>query len=129
MIETAADRRAHLDGVRPALYLAVHALLDVVGPDLEAVLRGEGEVRQRVLSGVLEQPSRSGIDGGDLLDGAPEPGVRVGRDEPDPRDPVAPRVPEEAAPRVERLDVDVVEVHVAARPVVAGGYRRDDLAA
>lgn len=31
-----SGRREHLRGVRPALYLAVRPLLDVVGPDLEA---------------------------------------------------------------------------------------------
>lgn len=36
----------------------------------------------------------------------------------------APQVTEEAAPRVERLDVDVVEAHVAARPVLVGGFER-----
>lgn len=36
----------------------------------------------------------------------------------------SPQVTEEAAPRVERLDVDVVEAHVAARPVLVGGFER-----
>lgn len=176
-------RREHLHGVRPALYLAVRPLLDIVGPDLEEVLGGEREVGQRVLADVLEQLAGPAVDGGhllddagvhrphqrrvalaegrrqrregappvvaaaqpardvalqvdyaalprrtgeDLADGAPEPGVGVGHDEAHPGDPAAAQAPQEAPPRVERLDVDVVEPDVAARPVLSGGDRRDD---
>lgn len=178
-------RREHLHGVRPALYLAVRPLLDVVGLDLEAVLGGEREIDQRVLAGVLEQLTGPAVDGGhlldgagvhrprqrrvalaegrrrrcegappvvvaaqpardvalqvdyatlprrageDLADGAPEPGVGVGHDEAHPGDPASAQAPQEAPPRVERLDVGVVEPDVAARPVLPGGDRRDDRA-